>query len=181
MSAKWYQSEFQVAELEKQGCDRVWRESLLGDADSDKALKQFLDQISDGDTVIATRVTSVAHSAADLLDLLERIHKKGAYFKSLAEPWVNTNEPGGERVIETIRGLIDFEIAVADMETRNVQDRPQTFGVSAGRPHKLTGPQKEKALSLLKIGKSAAEISRMLGVSRSTISRLKGVTRGNNK
>ncbi|MBL4645157.1 MAG: helix-turn-helix domain-containing protein [Rhizobiales bacterium] len=33
---------------------------------------------------------------------------------------------------------------------------------------------------MLKIGKSAAEISRMLGVSRSTISRLKGLARADN-
>lgn len=181
VSAKWYQSEFQVTELEKQGCDKVWRESLIGDENSDKPLKEFLDQISAGDTVIATRVTAVAHSAADLLNLLEQIQKKGAFFRSLAEPWANTRVQGGERVIETIRGMIDFEIAVADMKTRSVQERPQTFGVLAGRPPKLTQPQKDKALSLLKIGKSAAEIGRMLGVSRSTISRMKGVGRSNDK
>ncbi|MBL4645158.1 MAG: recombinase family protein [Rhizobiales bacterium] len=52
----------------------------------DKAFTKFLDQIAPGDTVIAIRVTSVAHSAADFLNLLERIQNKGAYFKSLAEP-----------------------------------------------------------------------------------------------
>ena len=71
---------------DEQGCDKVWRESLLGDDDVDKAFTKFLDQIAPGDTVIAIRVTSVAHSAADFLNLLERIQNKGAYFKSLAEP-----------------------------------------------------------------------------------------------
>ncbi|WP_197078435.1 helix-turn-helix domain-containing protein [Hoeflea sp. IMCC20628] len=46
-------------------------------------------------------------------------------------------------------------------------------GLSAGRPQKLSDQQKYKALSLLRVGKSAAAIGRMLGVSRSTISRLK--------
>lgn len=180
VSAKWYQSEFQVSELEKQGCDRVWREALAGNDDEAQAFLNFLDQVGPDDTVIATRITSVAHSAAEFLNLLERIQKKGAHFKSIAEPWANTSGKDGERVIDTIRGMIDFEIAVADMKSRNVQNRPQTFGVSAGRPHKLSEQQKVKALSLLKIGKSAAEISRMLEVSRSTISRLKRFARPDN-
>ncbi len=173
VSAQWYQSELQVAELEKRGCDRVWRELLLQGEGSDNDLEAFLKQVSPGDTVIATRVVAVAHSAADFLNLLEKIHQKGASFKSLAEPWANTSDQDGERVIETIRGMIDFELAVADMISRKSEDRPHTFGVSAGRPHKLTQQEKDKALSLLNIGKTAAEIGRTLGVSRSTISRLK--------
>jgi len=174
VSAQWYQSELQVSELKKRGCDRVWRESLPRGQNASSDIEVFLDQVSAGDTVIATRVVAVAHSAADFLNLLEKIQQKGAYFKSLAEPWANTSGQNGRQVIETIRGMIDFELAVADMKTRKIEDRPQTFGVSAGRPHKLTQLQKDKALSLLNIGKTAAEIGRMLGVSRSTISRLKG-------
>ena len=173
VSAKWYQSEVQVSELEKQGCDKIWKQSLLADENPDEAAKKFLKQVSKGDTVVATRLTSVAHSAPDLLRLLEQIQKKGAYFKSLAEPWADTSSEGGERVIETIRGLIDFELAMADAESRIEENRPKSFGVSAGRPQKLTEQKRQEAISLLKIGKSAAEVSRMLGVSRSTISRLK--------
>lgn len=173
VSAKWYQSEVQISELEKQGCDKIWKESVLEVESPEKALSKFLKEVSKGDTVVATRLTSVAQSAPDLLSLLEQIHKKGAYFRSLAEPWADTNLEGGDRVIETIRGLIDFEIAVADAESRVQENRPKTFGLTAGRPQKLTEQKKLEAISLLGIGKSAAEVSRMLGVSRSTISRLK--------
>lgn len=173
VSTKWYQSEVQLAQLEGQGCDKVWRETDFAQDGAEDGFDQFLAQVSPGDTVVATRLTSLAESAADLLRLLERIHRKGAYFRSLAEPWVDTRAEGGARVIQTIRGLIEFEIAVADVKSRVEQDRPKTFGVSAGRPQKLSTQQRLKAISLLKVGKSAAAIGRMLGVSRSTISRLK--------
>jgi len=173
VSTKWYQSKVQLAQLEGQGCDKVWSETGFSQDGSDDGFEKFLAEVSPGDTIVTTRLTSLADSAADLLRLLEKIHKKGAYFRSLAEPWADTKADGGERVIETIRGLIEFEIAVADVKSRVDQDRPKTFGVSAGRPQKLSIPQKQKALSLLKVGQSAAAISRMLGVSRSTISRLK--------
>lgn len=175
VSAKWYQNEFQVAELERQGCDRVWRESLLESDDPDSALRAFMAQVSPGDTVIATRVISVAHSAADLLHFLEMLQRKGAFFRSISEPWIDTKRDGGARVVETIRGMIDFEIEVADLRSRQDADHPQTVGISAGRPPKLTERERFEALSLLKLGKSAAEISRKLGVSRSTISRLKNL------
>ena len=173
VSAKWYQSKIQVSELERLGCDKVWKESILENENPDKALKDFLKEISKGDTVVATRLASVANSAPDLLQLLEKIRKRGAHFRSIAEPWADTNSNGGERVIDTIRGIIDFEIAVADAESRVEESRPQTFGVSPGRPQKLTKLQRQEAISLLKIGKSAAEVSRTLSVSRSTISRLR--------
>jgi len=173
VSAKWYQSEIQVSELEKQGCDKIWKDSILENEDPDKALKSFLKEVSKGDTVVATRLASVANSAPDLLILLEKIHKKGASFRSIAEPWANTNTEGGERVIQTIRCMIYFGIAVADAESREEENRPKVFGVLPGRPKKLAEQQKQEAMSLLKMGKSAAEVSRMLGVSRSTISRLK--------
>ena len=173
VSAKWYQSEVQVSELEKQGCDKIWKESIVENDNPDKMLKKFLKEVSKGDTVVTTRLASVANSAPDLLQLLEKIQKKGAFFRSVAEPWADTHADGGDRVIETIRGLIDFEIAVADVESRVEENRPKTFGVSAGRPQKLSDQHRLEAIALLRIGKSAAEVSRMLGVSRSTISRLK--------
>ena len=173
VSTKWYQSEVKLAQLEGQGCDKVWSETALSHDRPDDGFEKFLAQVSPGDTVVTTRLTSLADSSADLLRLLEKIQTKGAFFRSLAEPWADTKADGGQRVIETIRGLIEFEISVADVNSRVEQDRPKTFGVSAGRPQKLSSQQKQKALSLLKVGKSAAAIGRMLGVSRSTISRLK--------
>lgn len=173
VSAKWYQSEVQIKELENLGCDKIWTESSIDSEDPNQAFKDFLIQVSKGDTVITTRLTSVAQSTPDLLDLLEQIHKKGAFFRSLAEPWADTKVVGGERVIETLRGIVDFEIAVADAESRDQENRPKAFGMAAGRPQKLTAHQKSEAISLLSIGKTAAEISRIFGVSRSTISRLR--------
>ncbi|MCY0094832.1 recombinase family protein [Hoeflea ulvae] len=173
VSTKWYQSEVQLAQLEGQGCDKVWNNDQVGKEGSEQDFERFLAEVSAGDTIVTTRLTAVAESAADLLRLLERIQRKGAFFRSLAEPWADTGAEGGARVIETIRGLIEFEIAVADVKSRVDQDRPKTFGLSAGRPQKLSDQQKHKALSLLRVGKSAAAISRLLGVSRSTISRLK--------
>ena len=173
VSAKWYQSKLQVTELERQGCDKVWQNSILENENPDNALNNFLKEVSKGDTVVATRLTAVANSTPDLLQLLEKIDKKGAYFRSVAEPWADTKSVDGDHVIQTIRGIIDFELAVADVESRIDEDRPKTFGVSKGRPQKLLETQKQEAIALLKMGKSAAEVSRVLNVSRSTISRLK--------
>ena len=175
VSAKWYQSEVQINELEKQGCEKIWKEAICEGENPDSSLEYFLflKEVSKGDTVVATRLSSVAHSAPELLRFLEQIHKKGAYFRSLAEPWVNTGSDGGLHVIKTIRGLIDFELSVADVESRTRENRPKTFGVTRGRPPKLTEQQKSEAISLIRNGKSSAAVSRLLGVSRSTISRLK--------
>lgn len=173
VSTKWYQSEVQVSELEAHGCDKIWTASSYDNENSDDTLKRFLEQVSAGDTIVATRLSSIADSAPELLQFLEKIKQKKAYFRSIAEPWVDTSSKGGERIVDTIKGLIDFEIAIADAESRVEQNRPKTFGVTLGRPQKLSVQRRQEAISLMKIGKTAAEVGRMLGVSRSTISRLK--------
>ena len=92
VSTKWYQSEVQLAQLEGQGCEKVWTETGLGANGPDEGFERFLAEVSPGDTVVATRLASIAESAPELLRLLEKIQKKGAYFRSLAEPWADKVE-----------------------------------------------------------------------------------------
>ena len=177
VSTKWYQRELQIAEFERHGCESVHCITQRHDFAADQKVGEMIDKLSPGDTVIVTRLSSVAYSFAELLHLLEQIEGKKAFFKSLAEPWADTKANGGRQLIDTIRGLIDFEMTLADMKNQSDNDRPNTIGVSPGRPQKLSERQKYEAISLLSIGKTATEIGRLLGVSRSTISRLKSASR----
>lgn len=174
VSSKWYQSEIQIAELEKHGCKKILGgKELVEGASFEANLKTLFAQITKGDTVIAVRIAHVAQSSTELLAFLEGIKAKGAYFKSLEEPWANFLDETGEFVLSTIRGMIQFEKTQSEPNTLMVPKQLQSVGVKLGRPQKLSEQQKFEALSLLKLGKTAAEIGRRLGVSRSTISRMK--------
>lgn len=173
VSAKWYRNEVQLGELERQGCDRVWSDTAIGADDGANSLEAFLADVSVGDVVVVSRLSAVADSIAELLNLIERLRKKGASFRSIAEPWANTEGERADVVLDILGGVIDYELGLADLESRAVEDRPRSIGLSKGRPKKLSETDRAEALSLLSMGKTAAEIGRLLGVSRSTISRLK--------
>ncbi|EBA17477.1 transposon gamma-delta resolvase [Roseobacter sp. SK209-2-6] len=175
VSSKWYRSEVQLSELKQQGCDRIWSDTAEDGASRSETLKAFLADVSPGDVIVVSRLSAIADTIAELFSLLERLNEKGASFRSMSEPWINTEDGRAAMVIEILGGVIDFELGMADLESRSAEDRPRSFGLSRGRPKKLSDTEREEAISLLSMGKTAAEIGRMLGVSRSTISRLKVV------
>jgi len=175
VSVKWYRNEVQLSELQRQGCDRIWRDFAVEGDDGQSSLEAFLADVSVGDVVVVSRLSAVADSIAELLNLIKLLRKKGAAFRSIAEPWANTEGERAEAVLDILSGVINYELGLADLESRTVEDRPRSIGVSKGRPKKLSASDRAEALSLLSMGKTAAEIGRLLGVSRSTISRLKKI------
>ena len=175
VSSKWYRNEVQISEFQRLGCDRVWSDTGADGDNSESSLQAFLADISTGDVVVVSRLSAVAGSIAELLTLIKMLHKKGVAFRSIAEPWVDTEGERAEVVLDILTGVVDYELGLADLESRTVEDRPKSIGLSVGRPKKLSKTDRAEALSLLSMGKTAAEIGRLLGVSRSTISRLKTV------
>lgn len=173
VSSKWYRNEVQINELQRQGCERVWSESATEGHSRENSLGAFLADVSAGDVVVVSRLSAVADSIAELYELIELLRKKGAAFRSLAEPWASTEGERAEVVLDILGGVIDYELGLADLESRAAEGRPKSIGLSKGRPQKLSESKRAEAISLLSMGKTAAEIGRLLGVSRSTISRLK--------
>ncbi|WP_282610651.1 recombinase family protein [Pelagibius sp. Alg239-R121] len=175
VSTKWHSKEVQIAALESEGCDRIWRENSSDRDLSQRQFEEFINGLKPDDTVITTRLTSIARSNRELVMIVNSIREKGAHFQSIAEPWINTNRPDGDAVLTVLDGLVNFEIDLLKASQSDEKMEPMAMGVAPGRPRKLTELQKYEAISLLRLGKSAAEIGRLFNVSRSTISRLKRV------
>ncbi|MBM22082.1 MAG: transposase [Stappia sp.] len=172
VSSRWYQAELQIAALKSEGCEKVWTDRTDEGLLNTSNMEDFLAEIGPGVTVIATRLAAVARSVPDLLHFLEKVTEKGASFRSLAEPWCDTRTNSVSQMLQTLRGLVEFEVELGALAS-GATTRTDVVGISIGRPSKLSEPERLKAISLLRIGKSAAEVGRLLGVSRSTISRLK--------
>ncbi|WP_325894855.1 recombinase family protein [Grimontia sp. NTOU-MAR1] len=174
VSSKWYQTELQLAKLERQGCDKIWRTNCDDKTKFKQDVDDFIEQLNKGDTVVATSLIAIAESKADILNLLSRLESKGAYFRSLKEPWCDTTPECKTPLLEVIRGVINFDLEISLMKQNDtVSPKDRSITLAVGRPSKLSENKKYEAICLLKEGKSAAAIGRLLGVSRSTISRLK--------
>ena len=164
----------QDAELHKAGAVKVYREKISCVAARRPQLEKLLHIIGPGDVVLVTRLDRLARSTRDLLNILDKIGKAGAQFKSLRETWADTTTPVGKLMITIIGGIAEFERELIRARTGDGIRRAKAAGVHMGRPPKLTKHQQREVLARLACGEETlVEIARTYNVSHMTISRLK--------
>jgi Resolvase, N terminal domain len=66
-------------------------------------LGKLLKRLDEGDVLVVTRLDRLARSTRDLLNILDKVAKAGAGFRSLADTWADTTTPHG-RLMLTIPG-----------------------------------------------------------------------------
>jgi DNA invertase Pin-like site-specific DNA recombinase len=164
----------QDGDLHKAGAVKVFREKISGVAARRPQLEKLLHIIGPGDVVLVTRLDRLARSTRDLLNVLDKIGKAEAQFKSLRETWADTTTPVGRLMVTIIGGIAEFERELIRVRTGDGIRRAKAAGVHMGRPSKLTKHQQQEVLARLARGEETlVEIARTYNVSHMTISRLK--------
>jgi DNA invertase Pin-like site-specific DNA recombinase len=130
--------------------------------------------LGEGDVVLVTRLDRLARSTRDLLNILDRISKADAQFRSLRETWADTTTPIGRLMVTIIGDIAEFERELIRARTSDGIKRAKAAGVHMGRPSKLTKHQQKEVLARLNRGdETLVEIARTYNVSHMTISRLR--------
>ena len=163
-----------MTSLKAAGCDKIHRDTkdTRENARSERARRRrAIEQLTAGDVLVVARLTQIADSTLDLLQVLTEISEKKAIFRSLAEPWADTNMRG-LRLLTALEGITLFERDVRSARTEAGQARAVARGVKLGRKPKLTPKQEQEALRRRKKGETLATIAESYNVSHSTISRL---------
>ena len=119
-----------------------------------------------------TRLDRLARSTRDLLNVLASISEKGAGFRSIADPMIDTTSPHGKLIIAVLGALAEFERSMILARTADGRKRAMDRGIKFGRKPKLSQFQIGEALARRANGEPLADIGRSYGVSHSTISRL---------
>jgi DNA invertase Pin-like site-specific DNA recombinase len=97
----------QLATLEAAGCVQVFKEKVSGARADRPQLAKMLKALEPGDVVIVTRLDRLARSTLYLLNVLDRVAKAGASFKSLADAWADTTTPHGKLLLTVLGGLAE--------------------------------------------------------------------------
>src|ERR1700722_16274620 len=74
--------EAQVAALEAEGCEKLFRERVSSAAERDQ-LEAALDRAREGDTLVVTTMDRLARSAQHLLEIVEGLERKGVALRLL--------------------------------------------------------------------------------------------------
>ena len=78
------------------------------------------------------------------MNVLDRVAKAGAGFRSLADQWCDTTTPRGRLMLTVLGGLAEFERELIKARTAEGRKRAQARGVRFGRKLKLTALQRSE-------------------------------------
>jgi DNA invertase Pin-like site-specific DNA recombinase len=137
-----------------------------------KALAKAIASLREGDTLLVCRLDRLARSTRDLLNVLAMVSERGAGFRSLADPMIDTTSPHGKLILAVLGALAEFERSMILARTSEGRARAQARGIRFGRKPKLSAYQVQEALARRANGEALTEIARTFNVSHSEISRL---------
>jgi DNA invertase Pin-like site-specific DNA recombinase len=161
----------QVAQLRAAGAAKVFKEKVSGAKSDRTQLKKAIAALTEGDTLIVTRLDRLARSTRDLLNILANIADKGAGFKSLGDEWADTTTPHGRLILTVLGGLAEFEPELIRARTSEGRARAVKNGVRLGRKPKLTPHQIREVVRRRHDGETLTDIAKTYNVNHTTILR----------
>ena len=85
----------QVEALEAAGATKIYREKISGVRADRPQLAKLMASLQPRDVVLVAKLDRLGRSTRELLDLIDRIGKAGAVFRSLGDPLWDTSTPTG--------------------------------------------------------------------------------------
>jgi len=101
--------EGQVATLKAAGADKVYAETISGAITNRKQLAKAIDSLTCGDVLIVTKLDRLARSTRDLLNTIATVTDKGAGFKVLDNPSLDTTCAHGRLLLNILGSIAEFE------------------------------------------------------------------------
>jgi DNA invertase Pin-like site-specific DNA recombinase len=165
----------QIAALRSEHCDDIYREKASAKSLKGRPqLERAIDHLGIGDVLVVAEWDRATRSMIDGIDLIKRIHKRGAFIKVLDKPHLDLTTPIG-------RGFIAFLSAMAEDERDRILKRcndgravAKAKGAKFGRKSILSDHQKAEAARRMLAGESARarSIARSFGCHHTTVDRL---------
>jgi len=162
----------QLDALKAVGTDAIYREKVSGVRADRPQLAKMMACLQAGDVVVVTKLDRLGRSTRELLDLIDRIGKAGASFRSLGDPLWDTGSAQGRLLSTLLAAIAEFERELIRERTGDGRKRAMAAGVKFGRKPKLSDFQRSEAIKRRGNGETLAAIARSYAVDVSTISRL---------
>ncbi len=164
--------EGQLAALKAAGAEPIYREKISGVRADRPQLAKLMANLQAGDVVTVTKLDRLGRSTRELLDLIEKISKAGASFRSLGDPLFDTTGAQGRLLVTMLAAIAEFERELIRERTGAGRERAMAEGVKFGRKPKLSDYQRAEAIKRRAAGETLASIAKTYGVDISMISRL---------
>jgi DNA invertase Pin-like site-specific DNA recombinase len=172
VSTQDQQLDAQIDALKAAGTTKVYQEKISGVRADRPQLAKLMASLQAGDVVIVTKLDRLGRSTRELLELIDRIGKAGASFRSLGDPLWDTSSPQGRLLSTLLAAIAEFERELIRERTGEGRKRAIAAGVKFGRKRKLSEYQRAEAVKRRDAGETLASIAKSYAVDLSMISRL---------
>jgi DNA invertase Pin-like site-specific DNA recombinase len=162
----------QIEALRAAGATTIFREKISGVRADKPQLAKLMTALKAGDLVAVTKLDRLGRSTRELLELIDRIGKAGAAFRSLGDPLWDTSNAQGRLLSTLLAGIAEFERELIRERTGEGRKRAMANGVKFGRKRKLSDYQRKEAIRRRAAGETLASIAKSYAVNISMISRL---------
>ena len=164
----------QVEALKAAGATAIYREKISGVRADRPQLAKLMAALQPDDVVVVTKLDRLGRSTRELLELIDRISKAGAAFRSLGDPLWDTSSSQGRLLSTLLAAIAEFERDLIRERTGEGRKRAMAAGIKFGRKPKLSPYQRAEAVRRRASGETLASIAKSYAVDVSMISRLRG-------
>src|SRR5436853_1979141 len=117
----------QLDALKEAGCRRVFEETASGGNKARPHLRDALDFLRPGDTLVVWKLDRLARSLIQLIETIDELHKRECGFRSLTEA-IDTTTAGGRLIFHIFGALAEFERSIIRERTKAGLDAARARG-----------------------------------------------------
>ncbi|MBN3778991.1 recombinase family protein [Burkholderia sp. Ac-20345] len=160
--------DLQLQALRAHGCQFIYSDRGVSGVTFDRpGLKEALDALVSGTTLVVWRLDRLGRSLTQLADLIETLNDRQVRVVSLTEH-LDTGSSSGRFVFHMLSALAEFERDIISERTRAGMAAARDKGQHVGRPAALAVSRIEEARALLQT-QPAESVARALNVHRTTL------------
>lgn len=123
----------QLDALRAVGCAIIFEDKASGASRERPQLARAMARAGEGDTLLVVRIDRLARSLSHLLEVVETLRKKGAYFRSINDP-IDTASAQGMLMTQMLGAFAEFERALIRERTRAGLQAAVARGAKPGNP-----------------------------------------------
>lgn len=159
-------------QLEKlRDCDRVFKEKRSGVDTGRPALKQCLEFLREGDTLLVTKIDRLARSTSDLYRIVSELAEKGVSFRVVDDPSIDTTSSTGKLVMGILGLIAEFENDIRRERQLDGIAKAKERGVRFGVEPKLTDEVKQRIRQMRQEGMTVPAIMKEVDLSKASVYR----------
>jgi DNA invertase Pin-like site-specific DNA recombinase len=172
VSTKDQNLDLQIDALQKEKCERIYKEVVSGAKSERPVLQEMTSQLRSGDVIVVWKLDRLGRSLKHLVDLVNQFIKIEVGLKSLHDS-IDTTTPQGRLTFNIFASLAEFERDLISERTKAGLASARARGRNGGKPKGLS--QKAETIAcaaeaLYKEGKiSVNKIAQQLDIAKTTL------------